>query len=205
MLDPEIHFLNHGSFGACPKPVFESLVDWQKRCERQPVELLDRQIVAEMGASRTALADFLNCPSDDIVYFPNPTTAINMVAKCLKLQPGDEVLSSNHEYGAMDRTWRYTTNKIGAKYVKCAVPLPVSTHEAFVESFWQKVTDRTRVIFLSHITSQTGLIFPVAEICRRARDAGILTIIDGAHAPGQIPVDLCGIAPDIYTGACHKW
>ena len=205
LLDPEIHFLNHGSFGACPKPVFASMVDWQKRVERQPVELLDRQIVAEMKASRRALADYLDCPYDNLVYFPNPTTAINMVARNLELQPGDEILSSDHEYGAMDRTWHYMTSKAGATYVKCAVPLPVSTHEEFVENFWQSVTDRTRVIFLSQITSQTGLIFPVAEICRRARDAGILTIIDGAHAPGQIQVDLKEIAPDIYTGACHKW
>lgn len=205
LLDPEIHFLNHGSFGACPRPVFDTLVAWQKCLESQPVEVLDRKIVEEMKVSRKVLADYLRCPVEDLVYFPNPTTAINMVSRSLKLRRGDEILSSNHEYGAMDRTWRFVAKKAEASYINQAVALPVSSHEAFVEAFWRGVTERTRVIFLSHITSQTALIFPVSEICRRAREAGILTIIDGAHAPGQIALDLTEMAPDFYTGACHKW
>ncbi|HAY85301.1 MAG TPA: aminotransferase [Chloroflexi bacterium] len=205
LLDPEVHFLNHGSFGACPKPVFETLIDWQKRLERQPIEVLDDQIVDSMKVARGVLAEFVHCPVDDLVFFPNPTTAVNMVARSLRLQPGDEILASNHEYGAMDRTWRFIARKSGARYVNHPLPLPVTTHEDFVETFWQGVSERTRVIFLSQITSQTALIFPVAEICRRARDAGILTIIDGAHAPGQIPLNLAEMAPDVYTGACHKW
>jgi isopenicillin-N epimerase len=205
LLDPDIHFLNHGSFGACPKPVFETLVAWQRQVEAHPVELLDRRMAQEMKSSRSALADFLNCPVEDVVYFPNPTTAINMVARSLTLKPGDEILTSDHEYGAMDRTWNFIAEKTGARYLAQPIPLPVTDHETFIETFWQGVTPRTRVIFLSHITSQTALIFPIAEICRKAREAGILTIIDGAHAPGQIPVDLLKISPDVYTGACHKW
>ena len=205
LLDPEIVFLNHGSFGACARPVFEVYQSWQRRLERQPVEFLGRQAGALMAQARGALADYLNCEADEIVYFPNPTTAINMVARNLALSPGDEILTTDHEYGAMDRTWRYVCQKVGARYVQQPIPLPVTTHEEFVETFWQGVTPRTKVIFLSHITSPTALIFPIDEICRRARAAEILCIVDGAHAPGQIPVDLHSIGADLYVGACHKW
>lgn len=205
VLDPKIHYLNHGSFGACPQPVLDTQREWQRSMEARPVEFLDRKIAGNMQASREALASFLGAKRDDIVYFPNPTTAINMVARNLDLKPGDEILSSDHEYGAMDRTWQFIAEKAGARYLKVKIELPVSDHDAFVEQFWSGVTESTRVIFLCHITGQTALIFPVAEICRRARQSGILTIIDGAHAPGQIPVDLSAIQPDIYTGACHKW
>ena len=123
----------------------------------------------------------------------------------LRLRPGDEILTTDHEYGAMDRTWRYICDQIGARYVQRPIPLPVTTHADFVEHFWAGVTERTRIIFISHITSPTALTFPVAEICRRARAAGILTIVDGAHAPGQLPLNLVELGADIYTGACHKW
>ncbi len=205
LLDPTIHFLNHGSFGACPRPVFEIYQHWQRRLENQPVLMLGREITGLMHAARGSLAAYLNCAADELVYFPNPTTAINMVARNLDLQPGDEILTSDHEYGAMDRTWRFIAAKTGARYLNLPIPLPVTNQTDFVENFWDAVSERTKVIFLSHITSQTALIFPVAEICRRAKQAGILTIIDGAHAPSQIPVDLQALQADIYTGACHKW
>lgn len=205
LLDQGIHFLNHGSFGACPRPVFEELISWQTRLERQPVLLLGREITAEVRAARTALAEFFHCGGDDLVFFSNPTTAINMVVRNLSLSPGDEVLSSNHEYGAMERTWRFMAGKQGFRYISHPVPLPVTTHADFVEHFWSAVTPATRVIFLSHITSQTALVFPVKEIIRRAKRAGILAVIDGAHVPGHIPLDLNDLQADIYTGACHKW
>ena len=207
LLDPEIIFTNHGSFGACPRPVFEAYQSWQRKLEHQPVEFLDRQAGALMAEARAALAMYLNCAPEEIVYFPNPTTAINMVARNLALGPGDEILTTDHEYGAMDRTWRYVCKKTGARYVQQSIPLPVSTPGEFVETFWAGVTPRTKVIFLSHITSPTALIFPVEEICRRAREAeaGLLCIVDGAHAPGQISVDLEAIGADFYVGACHKW
>lgn len=205
LLDPEIHFLNHGSFGACPKAVFDTLQELQLRMERQPVVHLDREIIDNMESARRALGDFIHCDPENVVYFPNPTTAVNMVARNLDLKPGDVVLASNHEYGAIDRTWNFLAEKAGFTYRNQPIPLPVTSHEAFVENFWTGVSPAVRVIFLSHITSQTALIFPVGEICRRAREAGILTIIDGAHAPGQIPLDLGEIDPDVYTGACHKW
>jgi isopenicillin-N epimerase len=205
LLDPKIHFLNHGAFGACPTPVFEQYQQWQRELERQPIEFLVRRIASLMRESRGVLADYLNCPREDLVYFPNPTTAINMVARSLELSEGDEILTSNHEYGAMDRIWRFIAEKTGARYINHQIPLPATTHAEFLDQFWQGVSPNTKVIFLSHITSETALIFPVAEICTLAKESGILTIIDGAHAPGQIPVDLEEINADIYTGACHKW
>ena len=205
LLDPEITFLNHGSFGACPKPVFDVYQEWQRELERRPVDFLGRRAIPLLAESREKLAEYLNCDADDLVYFPNPTTAINMVVRNLDLQPGDEILTTDHEYGAMDRTWRYYCTKAGARYLQHHVPLPVKTHAEFVENFWANVTPKTRVIFFSHITSPTALIFPAEEICRRAREAGILCIVDGAHAPGQIPLDISALNADIYTGACHKW
>lgn len=205
LLDPEIIFLNHGSFGACPRPVFEVYQAWQRELERQPVAFLGRNANALMAEARSKLAEYLGVASDEIVYFSNPTTAINMVVRSLDLKPGNEILTSDHEYGAMDRTWNFYCRRTGAKYIHHEISLPVSSQAEFEENFWSGVTERTRVIFLSHITSPTALIFPLEEICRRARQAGLLTIIDGAHAPGQIQLNLHELGADIYTGACHKW
>ena len=205
LLDPDIVFLNHGSFGACPQPVFDTYQTWQRELERQPVAFLGRQATALMANAREKLAAYLGAAADEVVYFPNPTTAINMVARSLRLHPEDEVLTTDHEYGAMDRTWRFICQQTGARYVQQPVPLPVTNVEDFVEIFWSGVNERTKVIFLSHITSPTALTFPVQAICRRARAAGLLCIVDGAHAPGHIPLNLSAIGADIYTGACHKW
>jgi isopenicillin-N epimerase len=205
LLDPEIHFLNHGSFGACPRPVFEVYQEWQRCLERQPVEFLARRIGPLMEEARSTLAGFVGADPDEVVYFPNPTTAVNMVVRSVHLVPGDEILTTDHEYGAMDRTWRFVCGRNGAQYIHQEVPLPVSEPQAFVECFWQGVTQKTKVIFLSHITSPTALIFPIRGIIQRAKEAGILTIIDGAHAPGQIQLNLHQLGADIYTGACHKW
>jgi isopenicillin-N epimerase len=205
LLDPNVVFLNHGSFGACPRPVFEAYQRWQLELERQPVEFLGRRIGELMAEARSHLAVYVGAEASEVIYFPNPTTAANMVVRSLQLAPGDEVLATDHEYGAMDRTWRFNALRAGYTYLRRPVPLPVSTHPAFVENFWAGVTEHTRVIFLSHLTSATALIFPVQEICRRARSAGILTVVDGAHAPGQIPLDLHAVGADLYIGAAHKW
>jgi isopenicillin-N epimerase len=205
MLDPDIIYLNHGSFGACPRPVFEAYQRWQRNLERQPTRFLGREIVDHMSAARAALADFVGCEPDDVVYFSNPTTALNMVARSLALEPGDEILATNHEYGALDRTWRFVCGNSGAAYRRQAIPLPIESEEQVVEALWEGVTERTRAVFISHITSPTALRFPVKAVCRRARQAGLLTIVDGAHAPGQIPLDLENLGADVYAGACHKW
>jgi isopenicillin-N epimerase len=205
LLDPEIVFLNHGSFGACPRPVFETYQRWQRELERQPVAFLGRQAAALLAHARAQLAAYLGVAADDVVYVPNPTTAINMVPRSLHLGPMDEILTTDHEYGAMERTWRFVCRQTGAQYVRQPLPLPVMDADAWVETFWQGVTDRTRVIFLSHITSPTALTLPVEAICQRARAAGVLSIVDGAHVPGHLPLHLPSIGADLYTGACHKW
>ncbi len=198
-------YLNHGAFGACPRPVFRTYQRWQRTLERQPVAFLGRRFRTLMRTARTALAAYLNADPDDLVYVPNATTALNTVARSLPLGPGDEVLSTDHEYGAADRLWQFVCGLRGARYVKAAVPVPVESAEQVVDAVWSRVTDRTRVLFCSHVTSPTALIFPLDALLRRARAAGILTVVDGAHAPGQIPVDLRALDPDFYAGNCHKW
>jgi isopenicillin-N epimerase len=205
LLDPEVIFLNHGSFGACPRPVFETYQKWQRELERQPVKFLARRARDLMAEARATLADFLHCGEDEVVYFTNPTTAINMVARSLELKPGDEILTTDHEYGAMDRTWRFICQQIGARYVRQPIPLPLTSRTDFVETFCSGITPRTRLVFISHITSPTAHCFPVEAICLRARQMGLLSIVDGAHAPGQLPLDLTQLGADLYTGACHKW
>jgi isopenicillin-N epimerase len=205
LLDPRVIYLNHGSFGACPRPVFETYQRWQRELEHQPVEFLARRAAGLMAEARQRLAAYLHCEADEVVYFPNPTTALNMVARSLALGPGDEILTTDHEYGALDRTWRFVCQVTGAHYVRRPIPLPLTTPEAFVEHFWAGVTERTRAVFLSHITSPTALVFPVRAICQRARQAGLITIVDGAHAPGHIPLNLTDLGADLYAGACHKW
>ncbi len=205
LLDPTIHFLNHGSFGACPKPVFEEYQRWQRELERQPVEFLGRRFDDLMRQAREELAAYLNVRPDDLVYVTNATWGVNVIARSLDLEPGDEVLTTDHEYGACTMTWEYLLAKMGARLVRCEIPLPVTSCEEVVERFWSCVTPRTKVVYLSHITSPTALIFPVKEICQRAREHGILSVIDGAHAPGQIPLDLNDLGADIYTGNLHKW
>jgi isopenicillin-N epimerase len=200
-----IAFLNHGSFGACPTPVFEEYQRWQRELEQQPVEFIGRRMPALLAEARAALGAYLGAARDDIVFVPNATHGVNIVARSLALGPGDEVLATDHEYGAIDRTWRFICGERGATYINQPVALPLSDPAEVVEQLWAGVTPRTRVIAISHITSPTALTFPVAEICRRAREAGILTVIDGAHAPGQIDLDMGAIGADFYTGNCHKW
>ncbi len=205
LLDPDLVFLNHGSFGATSRVVFEKYQAWQRELERQPVEFLGRRFTTLMRDARTELGAYVNVSADDLVYVPNVTVGLNIVARSLALKPGDEILTTDHEYGALDRTWQFMCRKNGAAYVRQPIPVPVTTPADFIETFWAGVTARTRVIFLSHITSPTALIFPVREICARARAAGILTIIDGAHAPGQLPLDLTQIDADFYSANLHKW
>lgn len=205
LLDPTIIYLNHGSFGATPRPVFESYQRWQRELELQPTEFLGRRAPSLLRDSREVLAQYLSTAADNLAYVTNATTGLNAVARALKLGPGDEVLATDHEYGALDRTWRFLAGKQGFQYINQPISVPLTKREAFVEAFWQGVTASTRVIFLSHITSPTALIFPVEEICRRAREQGILTVIDGAHVPGQIPLNLDTLGADFYSGNLHKW
>ena len=205
MLDPNITFLNHGSFGACPKPIFKSLIKWHRKLEREPVKHLAFDIYEHLEESRKSLGEYINCSKEDIAFFTNPSTALNTVLRSLDLKEGDEILSTDHEYGAMDRAWNYLSKKKGIKYIKQKVNLPIESKEAFIKDFIKGVSSNTKVIFLSQITSPTALVFPVKEICDFAREKKIITIIDGAHVPGQIELDIKDMNPDFYSGACHKW
>lgn len=205
LLDPDIVFLNHGSFGATPKPVMEAYQNWQSRLERQPVLFLGRELDGLLLESRIVLGEYLHADAKDLVYIPNATHGVNIIAHSLQLKPGDEILTTDHEYGACDYTWEFISSKTGAKYIHQTIPLPIHSDEEIVGQFWSGVTPRTKVIYLSHITSPTALRLPVERICQRAKDAGLLTVIDAAHSPGQIPVDLQALGADIVFGNCHKW
>ena len=205
LIREDVIFFNHGSFGACPKPVFAEYQRWQLELERQPIEFLLRCREALMGTAIDRIADYLNVPDDEIVFVTNATAGLNIVFRSLPFAPGDEILTTNHEYGAVNRLLEYVSRKTGARIVRNRVRLPYQDDTTFVDDFFKCASDKTKAIVLSHITSPTALIFPVAQICERAREMGILTIIDGAHAPGQLPLDLAAVGADIYSGNFHKW
>ena len=190
LLDPGITFLNHGSYGACPAPVFARYQELQRELERNPVAFLARRFDELTAGSRAALAAFLGARPDDLVFVPNATAGLNAVIRSLRLEPGDEVLTTRHEYGAVTRTWEF----VGAKLVY-----------AEPDELVGAIGPRTKAVSVSHITSPTALVLPVAEICAAARAAGALAIVDGAHAPGQLPLDLEALGADVYAGNCHKW
>ncbi|MBK9781155.1 MAG: aminotransferase class V-fold PLP-dependent enzyme [Anaerolineales bacterium] len=204
-LNPSVTFLNHGSFGATPKPVFEEYQNWQLRLERQPVLFLGREYDHLLYDSRMVLGKYLNADPEDLTYIPNATHGVNIIARSLKLAPGDEILTTDHEYGACDYTWDFICSKVSAKYIHQRISLPIHSDDEVVSQFWQGVTPQTKVIYLSHITSATALRLPVEKICQLAKAAGILTVVDAAHSPGQIPVDLQKLGADVAFGNCHKW
>ena len=205
MLDSEITFLNHGSYGACPIPVFEDYQNWQKKLENQPVQFMTNYLWESLKKSREHLAEYINCSSNDILLFTNPTIAINNLINNLSLRDGDEVLMTRHEYGALVRAWDSASKIKKFKVIQKDIDMPLDNKQNFIDQFLSGVNSKTKVIFISQITSQTALIFPVKEICQYARRSGIITIIDGAHVPGHIKLDIEDIDCDYYTGACHKW
>lgn len=205
LLDPTITFLNHGSFGACPKPVYEAWQRWQLLSEQQPVAYYQRHYDERMNHARAVLAEFVNAPTNTLIFVPNATVAMNAIAQRLNLQPGDEILTTDHEYGAMDYLWNWVAAKTGAIYKRVTIPHPIKSEADVVEAVWAGATLNTKVLFLSHITSPTALILPIKPLIDRARNHNILTIIDGAHAIGQIALDVQALDADIYTSNCHKW
>ena len=205
LLDPEITFLNHGSFGACPKAIFENYQYLQLELEKEPVQFIQKNANEYLKVAKDALAKYIGCSSSDFFFVPNPTVAINTVLRNLELNEGDEILSTNHEYGAMDRTWNFYCKKTGSKYIRQNISLPIVSKDQLLEEFWCGYTSKTKIIFISQISSATALIFPVKEICDKARTLGLITIIDGAHVPGHIDLNIQELNPDFYTGALHKW
>lgn len=205
LIRDDVIFFNHGAFGACPKPVFECYRAWQLELERQPVDFLLRRGPQLMADARARIADSFNVSSDEIVFVTNATTGLSRALRSLTLQPGDEILTTDHEYGAVNRLLDYVALQTGARIVRSRVRLPYRGDACFVDDLFADATASTRALVISHITSPTSLIFPVERVCRRARAKGIMTIIDGAHAPGQLPVDLSAIGADMYSGNFHKW
>ena len=207
LLDPKVTFLNHGSFGACPRPVFERYQAWQMKLERQPVAFLDpaRGLSGWLRDARMAMAGQVGVGPDSIVGLTNATEGLNIVAQSLRLAPGDEILTTDHEYAAIDKTFAYVARRSGAKVVTVTIPLPLTDARAFTDTLVAGITPRTRVLFLSHITSATALVFPITNIVAYVRARGILTIIDGAHTPGHIALNLTALDADYYAGNCHKW
>jgi isopenicillin-N epimerase len=204
LLDPDITFLNHGSYGACPREVLQSLRHWQETMERNPVEFLGRRSAGLLAAARARWAAELKAPADDIAFVANATTGVNVVARSLALQPGDEVLATDHEYGACVEAWKLICRERGATFRTVAIPLPFE-RERFVDRLLAAAGPQTRVVYASHVTSTTALVFPVAELCAAARERGLASVIDGAHAPGHVALDLAAIGADFYTGNGHKW
>jgi isopenicillin-N epimerase len=205
LLRQDITYLNFGAYGACPKPIFEKYQSFQAELEEEPTYFMQVKGPAYLEAARVALAGFLHCNDDDIVYVTNPSYGVNIIAKSFDLKPGDEVLTTDLEYGACERTWKYYCRKKGAQYIAQHISFPLHSKEDFLSQFLKGVTVNTRLIFISHITSTTGLRLPVDEVCKFAKENGIPVFIDGAHAAGQLDIDLSALQPDFYTGACHKW
>lgn len=204
LLDPEVVFLNHGSFGACPREVLQAQQDWQREMERNPVHFLGRRSAGLLRQSREALAGFVGAQADHLVYVPNATTGVNIVARSIELAPGDEVLTTDLEYGACDATWQRLCEAQGARYVRVNVPLPLQ-RDQLADRLMAAATPRTRLVYISHVTSTTALVLPVAEVVRAAHARGLPVLVDAAHAPGLVDLDLDAIGADYTTGNAHKW
>ncbi len=206
LLRKDITFLNFGSFGATPAPIFDAYQKWQRVLEAEPVQFIVFDGPGYLQTSRAALASYIGvADKDDLVFVTNPSFAVNMVAKNFPLAAGDEILTTDIEYGACDRTWEYYCAQKGATYVKQKITLPITSKEKFIEEFFAGITPNTKAVFISHITSATALKLPVHEICAIAKQKGLITFVDGAHGPAQTEVDLSKLQADFYTGACHKW
>ncbi len=204
-LDHDITFLNHGSYGSCPIPVFENYQKWQVMIEQHPVKFMQDDVYQYLEESRRALGAYINCDKDDLIYVPNPTHAVANIINNVILDKGDEVLTTDLEYGSCDRMWFYEAKRQGFIYNRSKISLPIIDKESFCNNFWKNATEKTKYIFISQITSSTGMILPIPEIVLEAKSRGIKTIIDGAHVPAHIDLNIKDLDPDYYVGACHKW
>ncbi|MBN8226253.1 aminotransferase class V-fold PLP-dependent enzyme [Corallococcus macrosporus] len=204
-LDPQVVFLNHGSFGACPTPVLQHQAELRARLESEPVRFLARELEPLLNEARAALAAFVGVDAEDLAFVPNATTGVNTVLRNLRFQPGDELLVTDNEYNASRNALDVAAAEQGVKVVVAKLPWPVTSPESVVDAVMAQVTPRTRLVLIDHITSQTALILPVAELVRRLRERGVETLVDGAHGPGMVPLALQELGVAYYTGNCHKW
>lgn len=204
-IDPEVTFLNHGSFGACPIPVLEFQQALRQRLERQPLQFFGRDFEALLDRARYELAQFISADSQDLVFVPNATTGVNAVLRSLRFTSTDELLTTNQEYNACRNALDFVAERTGAQIVVAQVPYPIASAEQAIEPILNAVSDQTRLVLIDHVTSQTGLVLPIAQIVAALNDRGIDTLIDGAHAAGMLPLDLRKINATYYTSNCHKW
>jgi isopenicillin-N epimerase len=205
LLDPGITFLNHGSFGATPRAVLAKQDELRARMETEPVLFLARQLDPLLDEARSTLAEFVGAATDDIVFVPNATAGVNAVLRSLDLDKHDELLVTSHEYNASRNVLEYVASIAGAKVVVVDIPFPIASSEVITDRVLEQVTDRTRLLLIDHVTSQTGLIFPVQRLVDEMNARGIDTLVDGAHAPGMLPLDLRSLGAAYYTGNLHKW
>ncbi len=204
-LDPEVTFLNHGSFGACPTRVLEEQSRLRARLEANPVRFLHRELPALAEAARATLGDFVDANPDDLAFLNNATTGVNTVLRSLRFAPGDELLTTDHEYNASRNALDFVAQQWGVKVVVARIPWPTPSAQSVVDAVLAQVTPNTRLLLIDHITSQTALVMPLASIVRHLRNRGVETLVDGAHAPGQVPVSLRELGVAYYAGNCHKW
>ncbi len=204
-LDPDVAFLNHGSFGACPVPVLEAQSRLRERLERGPVQFMHRELEQLGDAARAETAEFVGVSPDDLAFVPNATTGVNTVLRSLSFEPGDELLTTSHEYNACRNALDFVAARAGARVVAVDIPFPLSSADEVVERVLSSVTDRTRLALLDHITSLTGMVMPIGRLVRGLAERGVDTLVDGAHGPGMLPLSISEIAPAYYTGNCHKW
>jgi isopenicillin-N epimerase len=205
LLDPAVTFLSHGTFGACPRPVFERYQARQLELEREPVDFIARKLPELLEEARAALAAYLGADAGDIAFVQNASTGVNIAARSLELRPGDEILTTSLEYGACDLTWDRIAAETRTRVVRAELELPVESDDDVVDAIFALRTERTRVVFISHLTSATALRLPAEKVVARARAEGLVTMVDGAHAVAQVPVDLGALGADFYAGACNKW
>ncbi|MBI4663649.1 MAG: aminotransferase class V-fold PLP-dependent enzyme [Verrucomicrobia bacterium] len=204
-LDPNVVFLNHGSFGSCPRSVLQFQREIQNRLERQPVQFFVRDLEPMLDQARSDLAQFLGADAEDLVFVPNATAGVNTVLRSLSFERGDELLVTDHEYNACRNALNFVAGRTGARVVMAPVPFPSQGADEIVGSVLQQATDRTRLALLDHVSSQTGLVFPLERLVSELAARGIDALVDGAHAPGMIPVQLRQLRATYYTGNCHKW
>ena len=204
-LDPAITFLNHGSFGSCPTPVREAQDAWREEMEARPIQFLWRDLPRRLDEVRLELGAFLNADPEGFAFLPNATTGVNTVLASLRFSPGDELLTTNHEYNATINALRFAAARDGATAVIADVPFPIDDPAQVVARVLDVVTPRTRIALLSHVTSPTGIIFPIGDLVRELEGRGIATIVDAAHAPGMVPIDLDALGASYWAGNMHKW